>query len=105
MKPDSTVELDHLLREIRACRLCEGQLPLGPRPVLAASAGVPLATETEEQLAAIFREVLELPADTALGGDADFFGQGLQTTLLEQLRLVQRRIRHGGDLAFALPRQ
>ena len=42
MKPDSTVELDHLLREIRACRLCEGQLPLGPRPVLAASANARL---------------------------------------------------------------
>jgi uracil-DNA glycosylase len=32
-----TSELDLLLREIRACRLCEAQLPLGPRPVLRAS--------------------------------------------------------------------
>lgn len=30
--------LDTLLSEIRACRLCEAQLPLGPRPVLRASA-------------------------------------------------------------------
>jgi uracil-DNA glycosylase len=30
--------LDDLLREIRACRLCEQHLPLGPRPVLRASA-------------------------------------------------------------------
>jgi uracil-DNA glycosylase len=30
--------LDVLLREIRACTLCEAQLPLGPRPVLRASA-------------------------------------------------------------------
>lgn len=30
-------ELDVLLAEIRACRLCEGRLPLGPRPVLRAS--------------------------------------------------------------------
>jgi uracil-DNA glycosylase len=30
--------LDRLLAEIRACRLCEAQLPLGPRPVLRASA-------------------------------------------------------------------
>jgi uracil-DNA glycosylase len=30
--------LDTLLREIRACTLCEAQLPLGPRPVLRASA-------------------------------------------------------------------
>lgn len=29
--------LDHLLAEIRACRQCEAQLPLGPRPVLRAS--------------------------------------------------------------------
>lgn len=29
--------LDALLREIRACTLCEAQLPLGPRPVLRAS--------------------------------------------------------------------
>ena len=31
-------ELDALLGEIRACRLCEAQLPMGPRPVLRASA-------------------------------------------------------------------
>lgn len=29
--------LDQLLGEIRACRLCEAHLPLGPRPVLSAS--------------------------------------------------------------------
>ncbi len=31
-------ELESLLTEIRACRLCEAHLPLGPRPVLRASA-------------------------------------------------------------------
>ncbi|WP_146906964.1 uracil-DNA glycosylase family protein [Arenimonas daejeonensis] len=31
-------ELDTLLLDIRACRLCEAHLPLGPRPVLRASA-------------------------------------------------------------------
>lgn len=31
-------ELDALLAEIRACRLCAASLPLGPRPVLRASA-------------------------------------------------------------------
>ncbi|MGH8041265.1 MAG: uracil-DNA glycosylase family protein [Rudaea sp.] len=31
-------KLDALLREIRACRLCEAYLPLGPNPVLRASA-------------------------------------------------------------------
>ena len=30
--------LDALLREVRACRLCEPYLPLGPRPVLRADA-------------------------------------------------------------------
>ncbi len=29
--------LDDLLRRIRACRICEAHLPLGPRPILAAS--------------------------------------------------------------------
>ena len=38
MKSDPATVLDRLLREIRACRLCEAQLPLGPRPVLAAGA-------------------------------------------------------------------
>jgi uracil-DNA glycosylase len=33
-----TMPLDGLLKEIRACRLCEAQLPLGPKPVLRASA-------------------------------------------------------------------
>lgn len=33
-----TMNLDELLDQIRACRLCEAQLPLGPRPVLRASA-------------------------------------------------------------------
>lgn len=32
-----TKKLDALLREIRACRICEAQLPLGPNPVLRAS--------------------------------------------------------------------
>ncbi len=31
-------DLDALLREVRACRLCEPHLPLGPRPVLRADA-------------------------------------------------------------------
>jgi uracil-DNA glycosylase len=31
-------ELDALLGRIRACRLCESQLPLGPNPVLRAHA-------------------------------------------------------------------
>lgn len=30
-------ELDRLLAEVRACRLCEAHLPLGPRPVLRAA--------------------------------------------------------------------
>jgi uracil-DNA glycosylase len=34
--------LDALLSEIRACRLCEAHLPLGPRPVLRASASARL---------------------------------------------------------------
>lgn len=34
--------LDALLRDARACRLCEASLPLGPRPVLQASAGAKL---------------------------------------------------------------
>lgn len=34
--------LDTLLAEIRACRICEAQLPLGPRPVLRASASARL---------------------------------------------------------------
>lgn len=34
--------LDPLLAEIRACRLCAATLPLGPRPVLRASAGARL---------------------------------------------------------------
>lgn len=33
-KPD----LDHLVARVRACRLCEDQLPLGPRPVVQVSA-------------------------------------------------------------------
>lgn len=34
--------LDHLLKDIRACRLCEASLPLGPRPVLVADAAAPI---------------------------------------------------------------
>lgn len=32
-----TAPLNALLEQVRACRLCAGQLPLGPRPVLRAS--------------------------------------------------------------------
>lgn len=28
------MSLKHLLREVRACRICEAELPLGPRPVV-----------------------------------------------------------------------
>lgn len=37
MSPKERSQLDALLADIRACRLCEAQLPLGPRPVLRAS--------------------------------------------------------------------
>ena len=33
----SRSSLDNLLKEVRACRVCEAHLPLGPRPVLRAS--------------------------------------------------------------------
>lgn len=33
-----TESLTHLLNEIRACRICEAQLPLGPRPVVQVAA-------------------------------------------------------------------
>lgn len=38
MKKDSSQEfrLEHLLKEVRACRVCEKELPFGPRPVLRA---------------------------------------------------------------------
>jgi len=36
------VSLERLLLDIRACRLCESQLPLGPRPVLRASSSARL---------------------------------------------------------------
>ncbi|MGQ4660216.1 uracil-DNA glycosylase family protein [Lysobacter sp. F6437] len=37
-----TAELDHLLHDIRACRLCEAHLSHGPRPVVRAGAGARL---------------------------------------------------------------
>lgn len=36
--PRMTESLSHLLREIRACRICEARLPLGPRPVVQVAA-------------------------------------------------------------------
>ncbi|KRE88802.1 uracil-DNA glycosylase [Frateuria sp. Soil773] len=36
--PSGTADLDRLLAEVRACRLCEAHLPFGPRPVVQASA-------------------------------------------------------------------
>ena len=37
-EPGRTMELDQLLAEARACRVCESHLPFGPRPVLRAQA-------------------------------------------------------------------
>lgn len=34
--------LDQLLKEVRACRLCEKELPLGPRPVVRGKASAPI---------------------------------------------------------------
>ena len=39
---DPAAELSALLAEVRACRLCAAELPLGPRPVLRAGAGARL---------------------------------------------------------------
>ena len=36
--PLAQPSLDHVLAELRACRLCAAHLPLGPRPVIRASA-------------------------------------------------------------------
>lgn len=38
MAERSSKNLERLVAEIRACRICEAQLPLGPRPVLRAQA-------------------------------------------------------------------
>ena len=35
--PNFAFAMDELLRRVRACRICEKHLPLGPRPVLSAS--------------------------------------------------------------------
>ena len=40
-------KLDRLLAEIRACQICAAQLPLGPRPVLQASASACLLIVSE----------------------------------------------------------
>ena len=37
-RPETDLSLVDLLVQVRACRHCEAQLPLGPRPVLRASA-------------------------------------------------------------------
>ncbi len=42
-KPGPGAALDSLLAEVRACRHCAADLPLGPRPVLRASATAKLA--------------------------------------------------------------
>jgi uracil-DNA glycosylase len=34
---ETATRLDELLRRVRACRLCEAELPLGPRPVVRAA--------------------------------------------------------------------
>lgn len=41
-RPDSTDGLASLLAQVRACRLCEPSLPLGPRPVLRAQSSARL---------------------------------------------------------------
>ncbi len=35
-------DLESLLADVRACRVCEAHLPLGPRPILRAAAGARL---------------------------------------------------------------
>lgn len=39
---EAAAELPALLRDVRACRLCEAHLPLGPRPVVRMQAGARL---------------------------------------------------------------
>jgi len=42
MTRDGAVDLEMLLAEVRACRVCAAHLPLGPRPVLRAAASARL---------------------------------------------------------------
>lgn len=42
MPKDVQSSLDELLKQVRACRICEAHLPLGPRPVLRARASARL---------------------------------------------------------------
>jgi uracil-DNA glycosylase len=72
-------KLDALLREIRACRLCEVQLPLGPKPVLRAAHGARLLVVGQAPGARVHAS--GIPWDDAsgkrlrewLGVDADTF--------------------------------
>jgi len=77
-----------------------------PAPPLAQDTGPALRTPTEQALAAIFAEVLGLPAGTALGGDADFFGLGGDSLSAVQLLLrIQAQWRRDPGLGalFATP--
>jgi uracil-DNA glycosylase len=38
----SLMSLKRLLRDVRACRICEAELPLGPRPVVQLASGARL---------------------------------------------------------------
>jgi enterobactin synthetase component F len=59
-----------------------------PAPVFeGADAGRALATPTEQALAALFSDLLRLPAGTALGSDADFFSLGGDSLAAVQLLL------------------
>ena len=42
MTDAADLDLEKLLKEIRSCRLCAGELPLGPRPVVRAQRGARL---------------------------------------------------------------
>ena len=72
-------QLDALLREIRACRLCEAHLPLGPRPVVQAAPGARLLVVGQAPGARVHAS--GIPWDDAsgkrlrdwLGLDADIF--------------------------------
>lgn len=97
-------ELDILLAEIRACRLCAGSLPLGPRPVLRASATARVALCSQApgtRVHASGRPFTDRSGDRLrdwLGVDSDTFYDERRIAIVPMGFCYPGVDDHGGDL-------
>jgi hypothetical protein len=89
------MSLKRLLREVRACRICEAELPLGPRPVVQLASAVRLLIVGQAPGSKVHRS--GIPWNDASGDRLhDWLGLD-RATFFDEAKVATWRRKTGGD--------